>query len=51
MRQPGWMIAHPAPLLDQLAHPARGPQPGGVFERLGSALERVFDLLALGCRY
>src|SRR5208283_1609245 len=36
------------PLLDQLAHPARGPHPGGVSERLGSALERVFDLLELG---
>ena len=42
------VIAHPAPVLDQLAHPARGPQPGGVSERLGSALERVFDLLELG---
>src|ERR1019366_3063955 len=55
--QPSWpqdapdvslVIAHPAPVLDQLAHPVRGPQPGSVSERLGSALERVFDLLELG---
>ncbi len=43
-----WVIAHSALRLDQLAHPARSPQPGGVFERLGSALERVFYLLELG---
>ncbi len=42
-----FVIAHPALVLDQLAHPARGPQPRGVSERLGSALERVFDLLEL----
>ena len=43
-----FVIAHPALVLDQLAHPARGPQPRGISERLGSALERVFDLLELG---
>src|ERR1019366_9200515 len=42
------VIAHPAPVLDQLAHPVCGPQPGSVSERLGSALERVFELLELG---
>jgi len=33
----------PPLVLDQLAHPARGPQPAGVAERHGSALERLLD--------
>ncbi len=39
-----FVIAHPALVLDQLAHPGRGPQPADVSERLGSALERLLDL-------
>jgi hypothetical protein len=39
-----FVIAHPALVLDQLAHPCRGPQSAGVAERLGSALERPLDL-------
>ena len=42
-----FVIAHPALALDQLAHPARGPQPAGVAERLGSASERLLDLAQL----
>jgi len=42
-----FVIAHPALVFDQLAHPARGPQPSGVAERLGSALERLLDLAQL----
>src|ERR1700722_6652288 len=42
-----FVIAHPALVLDQLAPPARGPQPAGVAERLGSALERLLDLAQL----
>jgi hypothetical protein len=38
------VIAHPALVFDQLAHSGRGPQPAGVAERLGSALERLLDL-------
>jgi hypothetical protein len=41
------VIVHPALVFDQLAHPARGPQPAGVAERLGSALERLLDLAQL----
>ena len=40
----GFVIPHPALVLDQLAHPARGPQPVGVAERLGTASERLLDL-------
>jgi hypothetical protein len=40
----GLVIAHPALVLDQLAHPGRGPQPAGITERLGAALERPLDL-------
>ena len=43
-----FVIAHPALVLDQLAHPTGGPQPAGVSKRLGSTLERVFDLLEVG---
>ena len=38
-----FVIAHSALVFDQLAYPARGPQPAGVSERRGSALERVLD--------
>src|ERR1700726_3541866 len=38
-----FMIAHSALVFDQLAHPARGPQPAGVAEPLGAALERRLD--------
>ena len=41
------VIAHSALVLDQLAHPGRGPQPAGVAERRGSALERLLDLAQL----
>jgi len=41
------VIAHPALVFDQLAHSGRGPQPAGVAERLGSALERLLDLAQL----
>src|ERR1700687_190889 len=34
-------------VLDQLAHPGRGPQTDGIAERLGSALERLLDLAQL----
>ena len=40
----GFVIAHPALLLDQPAHPAGGPQPVGIARRLGAALERSFEL-------
>ena len=43
----GLVIAHPALVLDQLAHPARSPQSAGVAERLGSASERLLDLAQL----
>lgn len=43
----GFVIAHPALLLDQPAHPAGGPQPVGVARRCGSPLERLFELLEL----
>ena len=43
----GLVVAHPALVLDQLAHPARGPQPAGISERLGTALERLLDLAQL----
>ena len=43
-RNVGFVIAHPALVLDQRTHPARGPQPAGVAERLGTASERLLDL-------
>ena len=44
----GLVIAHPALLRDQRAHPVGGPESAGIAERLGSALERPFELLELG---
>ena len=39
-----FVIAHRALVLDQFTHAARSPQPAGVAERLGTALERPLDL-------
>src|ERR1700687_1795516 len=39
-----FVIAHPALVLDEFTHAARGPQPAGVAERLGSASEHLLDL-------
>ena len=36
------MVADPALLLDQPCHPAGRPQPGGVAQRLGAALQSSF---------
>jgi hypothetical protein len=46
----GFVIVHPALVLDQCAHPGRGPQPAGVAERLGAALERLLNLVQLVLR-
>ena len=43
----GLVITHAALIFDQPAHPTGGPQPIDVARRLGSALERLFELLAL----
>jgi len=42
------VVAHPGPVLDEIAHPTRGPQPAGKAKRLGPALERAFELAQLG---
>src|SRR5260370_6101399 len=42
------VVAHPAAVLDERAHPARGPQPAGEAERLGPALERALEVAQLG---
>lgn len=44
----GLVIAHLALVLDEFAHPTRGPQPGGIAQRLGTALESLFELVELG---
>jgi len=40
----GFVIPHPALVLDEFTYPARGPQSVGVAERLGTASERPLDL-------
>src|SRR5260370_7285561 len=42
------VVARPGPVLDESAHPARGPQPAGEAERLGPALERALEVAQLG---
>jgi len=41
------VVAHAGAGRDELAYPARGPQPGGKAEGFGAALERAFDLAQL----
>ena len=40
--------AHPGPLLDEIAHAARGPQPRGIAEHLGPSFERALEVAQLG---
>ena len=42
------VVSHPGPVLDEVAHPTRGPQPAGKSERLGPALERALEVAQLG---
>jgi hypothetical protein len=42
------VVAHAGPVLDEVAHPPRGPQPGGKAERLGAALKRALEVAQLG---
>lgn len=42
------VVSHPGPVLDEIAHPARGPQPGGKSERLGPTLECALQVAQLG---
>ena len=41
-------VSHPGPVLDEIAHPTRGPQSAGKSERLGSALECALEVAQLG---
>jgi hypothetical protein len=38
------VVAHPGPVLDDRAHAARGPQPAGEPERLGSPTQGVYGV-------
>src|SRR5208283_3032314 len=40
--------AHPGPLLDEIPHAARGPQPSGISDRLGPPFERALEIAQLG---
>ncbi len=42
------VVAHAGPVLDKVAHPTRGPQPGGKAELLGAALKRALEVAQLG---
>ena len=44
----GFVVSHPALVLDEFAHPTRGPQSAGISERLGSRLERAARGRAMG---
>jgi len=41
------VVTHPGPILDELTHPVRGPQPGGKAESFRAAFERALDLVQL----
>jgi len=45
----GLVVTHPGLVLDQVAHPHRGPQSGGISQRLRTALELLLDLPELRC--
>jgi hypothetical protein len=40
--------AHPGPLLDEIPHSARDPQPSGIPDRLGPPFERALEVAQLG---
>lgn len=42
------VVPHSGPVFDEVAHAARGPQPGSKSECFGTTLERVFDPAQLG---
>jgi hypothetical protein len=39
------VVAHPGPVLDEVAHPGGGPKPGGKSERLRPALEHSLKIV------
>jgi len=42
------VVAHAGAVHDEIAHPGRGPQPGGIPECLRPALERTLEIAQLG---
>lgn len=42
------MVSHSGAVLDEVPHPARGPQPGDKTKRLGPTLERLLEVVQLG---
>jgi len=43
-----FVVSHSSAVLDEVAHPARGPQPAGKAQRLRSAFERLLEVAQLG---